>query len=137
LAVVLQPPSENNISTGGLLKKTACGNKGYTGGFLKQPASANVVFMGDLFKETASWDAMTTKIFIDLCIIQENLNNFNSLVLTKHGWQQVYRSFKEQTGLDYENKNCKTNLTCSEGLSSIGNTCRTILGLVMTQGLVV
>jgi hypothetical protein len=120
-----------------LLKKTTSANVVFTGRFLKQPASANVVFMGDLFKETASWDAMTTKIFIDLCIIQENLNNFNSLVLTKHGWQQVYRSFKEQTGLDYENKNCKTNLTCSEGLSSIGNTCRTILGLVMTQGLVV
>jgi hypothetical protein len=34
-------------------------------------------------------------------------------------------------------KNCKTNLTCSEGLSSIGNTYKTILGLVVTQGRVV
>jgi hypothetical protein len=47
---------------------------------------------------------MTTKIFIDLCIIQKNLNNFNRLGLTKYGWQQVYHSFKEQTSLDYENK---------------------------------
>jgi hypothetical protein len=47
---------------------------------------------------------MTTKIFIDLCIIQKNLNNFNSMGLTKYGWQQVYRNFKEQTDLDYENK---------------------------------
>jgi hypothetical protein len=54
--------------------------------------------------DRASWDAMTPKIFIDLCIIQKNLNNFNSIGLTKYGWQQVYSSFKEQTGLDYENK---------------------------------
>jgi hypothetical protein len=86
--------------------------------------------------DRANWDAMTTKIFLDLCIIQKNLNNFNSLGLTKHGCKQVYRSFKEHTGLDYENKKCKTNLTCSEGLSSIGNPCRPILGLVVTQGLV-
>jgi hypothetical protein len=45
---------------------------------------------------------MTTKIFIDLCIIEKDLNNFNSMGLTKYGWQQVYRSFREQTGLDYE-----------------------------------
>jgi hypothetical protein len=53
---------------------------------------------------------MTTKIFIDLCIIQKNLNNFNSMGLTKYGWQQVYRSFKEQTGLDYENKKLQNKL---------------------------
>jgi hypothetical protein len=29
--------SGNNISTGGLLKKTACENKIFTGGFIKQP----------------------------------------------------------------------------------------------------
>ena len=52
----------------------------------------------------ASWDPMTTKIFIDLCINQKELNNFNSMGLTKYGWQQVYRSFREHTGLDYENK---------------------------------
>jgi hypothetical protein len=86
--------------------------------------------------DRASWSAMTTKIFIDLCIIQKNLNNFYNMGLTKYGWQQVYHGFKEQTGLDYE-KNYKTNLTCSEGLSGIGNTCRTILGLALTQGLVV
>ena len=30
--------------------------------------------------------------------------------LTKYGWQQVYRSFKEQTGLDYENKKPQNKL---------------------------
>jgi hypothetical protein len=86
--------------------------------------------------DRANWDATRTKIFLDLYIIQKNLNNFNSLGLTKHGWQQVYCSFKEQTGLDYENKKCKTNLACSEGLSCICNPYRLILGLVMTEGLV-
>ena len=60
--------------------------------------------------DRASWDPMTTKIFIDLCIIQKNLNNFNSMGLTKYGWQQVYRSFREQTGLDYDNKKLQNKL---------------------------
>jgi uncharacterized protein YktA (UPF0223 family) len=69
--------------------------------------------------DRASWDAMTTKIFIDICIIQKNLNNFNSLGLTKYGWQQVYRSFKEQTGLNYENKKLQNKFNMLEGFSSI------------------
>jgi hypothetical protein len=60
--------------------------------------------------DRASWDPMTTKIFIDLCIIQMNLNNFNNMGLTKYGWQQVYHSFREQTGLDYENKKLQNKL---------------------------
>ncbi|ONM21469.1 hypothetical protein ZEAMMB73_Zm00001d005571 [Zea mays] len=60
--------------------------------------------------DRASWDPMITKIFIDLCINQKDLNNFNSMGLTKYGWQQVYRSFREQTGLDYDNKKLQNKL---------------------------
>jgi hypothetical protein len=60
--------------------------------------------------DRASWDPMTTKIFIDLCIIQKDLDNFNSMGLTKYGWQQVYCSFREQSGLDYENKKPQNKL---------------------------
>ncbi|ONM37936.1 hypothetical protein ZEAMMB73_Zm00001d043424 [Zea mays] len=60
--------------------------------------------------DRASWDPMTTKTFIDLCINQKDLNNFNSMGLTKYGWQQVYRSFREQTGLDYDNKKLQNKL---------------------------
>jgi hypothetical protein len=60
--------------------------------------------------DRASWDPMIPKIFIDLCINQKDLNNFNSMGLTKYEWQQVYRSFREQTGLDYDNKKLQNKL---------------------------
>jgi hypothetical protein len=71
-------------------------------------ASATCLQMSS--SDHASWDPMTTKIFIDLCIIQKDLDNFNSMGLTKYGWQQVYCSFREQSGLDYENKKPQNKL---------------------------
>jgi hypothetical protein len=59
----------------------------------------------------ANWDEATTKIFLDLCIVEKNLTNWNSLGLTKQGWQHVYRSFKEQTGLNYDHKQMQNKLS--------------------------
>uniref|UniRef100_K3YMM6 Myb/SANT-like domain-containing protein n=1 Tax=Setaria italica TaxID=4555 RepID=K3YMM6_SETIT len=47
----------------------------------------------------ANWDEATTKIFLDLCIVEKNQLNWSNKCLTKLGWQQVYRNFKQRTGL--------------------------------------
>jgi hypothetical protein len=55
--------------------------------------------------------AATTKLFLDLCIAEKNQLNFNNKGLTKLGWQHIYRNFREQTGLQYDNKQLQDKLT--------------------------
>ncbi|KAJ1278384.1 hypothetical protein BS78_04G075300 [Paspalum vaginatum] len=52
----------------------------------------------------AEWDDKTTKIFLDLCIAEKDKANFNKKGLTKLGWQNVYRLFRQQTGRVYDKK---------------------------------
>jgi hypothetical protein len=77
----------------------------------------------------ANWDDAPTKIFLDLCIIQKNLKNFNTLGLTKHGWQNVYCSFKEQTGLNYDNKQMQNKLSMLRRSFSHWQSLQTHIGL--------
>ncbi|KAL6626528.1 hypothetical protein ACP70R_030254 [Stipagrostis hirtigluma subsp. patula] len=51
------------------------------------------------------WDNDTTKIFLDLCIAEKEKLNFNfKKGLTKAGWNNVYRNFRQQTGRAYGSK---------------------------------
>lgn len=50
----------------------------------------------------ADWDENTTKIFLDICIAEKDKFNFNKKGLTKLGWQDVYRLFRQQTGRAYD-----------------------------------
>jgi hypothetical protein len=65
--------SGNNISTGGLLKKTICGNVISTGGFLEQPASGNNISTGGLltiyrqYKFSRIFSNFQTKLTVQLC----------------------------------------------------------------------
>lgn len=58
----------------------------------------------------ACWDDATTKTFLDLCIEQKNLLNYNSRGLSKLGWQNLYRDFKQRTGLIYDSKQLQNKL---------------------------
>jgi hypothetical protein len=59
----------------------------------------------------ANRPAATTKLFLDLCIAEKNQLNFNNKGLTKLGWQHIYCNFREQTGLQYDNKQLQNKLT--------------------------
>ncbi|KAJ1273278.1 hypothetical protein BS78_06G267600 [Paspalum vaginatum] len=50
------------------------------------------------------WDENTTKIFLDLCIREKEKLNCNKKGLTKLGWQNLYRNFRQQTGRSYDSK---------------------------------
>nr|TKW06281.1 hypothetical protein SEVIR_7G232650v2 [Setaria viridis] len=58
----------------------------------------------------ANWDEATTKILLDLCIVEKNQFNWSNMCLTKLGWQHVYRSFKQQTGLNLGSKQLQNKL---------------------------
>jgi hypothetical protein len=57
--------SGNNINTGGLLKKTVCGNKIFIGGFFKQPASGNNISNGGLLKKTVCGNKIFSGDFLN------------------------------------------------------------------------
>ncbi|WVZ98030.1 hypothetical protein U9M48_043513 [Paspalum notatum var. saurae] len=52
----------------------------------------------------AGWDDKTTKIFLDLCIDEKNKFNCTNKGLTRQGWHNVYRLFRQQTGRTYDKK---------------------------------
>uniref|UniRef100_A0A0E0GVI3 Myb/SANT-like domain-containing protein n=1 Tax=Oryza nivara TaxID=4536 RepID=A0A0E0GVI3_ORYNI len=52
----------------------------------------------------AYWDDRLTKIFPDICIAEKEKLNYNKKGLTKVGWQNVYRNFREQTCKNYDSK---------------------------------
>uniref|UniRef100_K3XSJ8 Myb/SANT-like domain-containing protein n=1 Tax=Setaria italica TaxID=4555 RepID=K3XSJ8_SETIT len=52
----------------------------------------------------ANWDEGTMKTLLDLCIAQKNQFNWSNRCLTKLGWKNVYRSFREQIGLHLGSK---------------------------------
>ncbi|KAF2941999.1 hypothetical protein DAI22_03g388900 [Oryza sativa Japonica Group] len=52
----------------------------------------------------AYWDDRLTKIFLDICIAEKEKLNYNKKGLTKVGWQNVYRNFREQTCKNYDSK---------------------------------
>lgn len=52
----------------------------------------------------AHWDDTTTRIFLDLCIAEKEKQNYNSKGLTKIGWHNLYRNFKEETRRSYDTK---------------------------------
>ncbi|KAL6842042.1 hypothetical protein ACP4OV_028021 [Aristida adscensionis] len=53
----------------------------------------------------AYWDNDLTKIFLDLCIAEKQKLNFNfKRCLTRAGWQNIYRNFRQQTGRLYNKK---------------------------------
>ncbi|KAJ1297332.1 hypothetical protein BS78_01G367300 [Paspalum vaginatum] len=58
----------------------------------------------------ASWDDTTMKTFLDLCIAEKNRFNGNDKGLTNHGWQNVYRNFKQQTGQTFDSKQMQNKL---------------------------
>ena len=58
----------------------------------------------------AAWDDQTTKTFLDLCIAEKNRFNTNDKGLTNHGWQNVYRNFKQQTGKKLDTKQLQNKL---------------------------
>ncbi|WVZ48959.1 hypothetical protein U9M48_000344, partial [Paspalum notatum var. saurae] len=52
----------------------------------------------------AKWDEETTKTFLDLCIAEKEKRNYNNRGLTRFGWQNVYRNFRQLTGRAYDTK---------------------------------
>lgn len=54
--------------------------------------------------QRADWDENTTKIFLELCIAEKEKFNFHNNGLTKQGWQNLYRDFRQQTGKNYDRK---------------------------------
>jgi hypothetical protein len=52
----------------------------------------------------AKWDENTTKIFLELCIVENEKLNYNKKGLTKTGWSNLYRNFRQQTGRTYDIK---------------------------------
>ncbi|XP_066326137.1 L10-interacting MYB domain-containing protein-like isoform X2 [Miscanthus floridulus] len=52
----------------------------------------------------AHWDNHTTRMFLDLCIAEKEKENYNSKGLTKIGWHNLYRNFKEHTRRVYDTK---------------------------------
>uniref|UniRef100_K4AKV9 Myb/SANT-like domain-containing protein n=1 Tax=Setaria italica TaxID=4555 RepID=K4AKV9_SETIT len=58
----------------------------------------------------ANGDEATMKILLDLCIAEKNQFNWSNRCLTKLGWQHVYRSFKQQTGLNLGSKQLQNKL---------------------------
>lgn len=65
------------------------------------PARQNCIKMGG---GNAYWDDRLTKIFPDICIAEKEKLNYNKKGLTKVGWQNVYRNFREQTCKNYDSK---------------------------------
>ncbi|KAJ1288951.1 hypothetical protein BS78_02G128200 [Paspalum vaginatum] len=52
----------------------------------------------------ADWNERTTKTFLDLCIDEKKSDFNNKKGLTKQGWQNLYRHFRQQTGRSYSSK---------------------------------
>lgn len=59
----------------------------------------------------ANWDEATTRTFLALCIEEKNNLNATDKGLTKHGWQNLYRKFRQRTGHIYDNKQLHNKLS--------------------------
>lgn len=59
----------------------------------------------------ANWDPAATKKFMDLCIAEKNIMNFNNKGPTRQGWHNLYVNFKEKTSLNYDSKQLQNKLT--------------------------
>jgi len=49
-------------------------------------------------------------LFLDLCIAEKEKFNFTNQGLTRDGWHNVQRSFKERAGARYTNKQMSNKL---------------------------
>jgi hypothetical protein len=70
-----------------------------------------MVTWAQMEKNRANWNESRTKTFLDLCIEQKNLFNWNEKGLNKHGWHNVYAKFRQLTGLHWDNKQLHNKLS--------------------------
>ena len=61
-------------------------------------------------QDRCNWDGPTTRLFLDLCIAEKEKFNFTNQGLTRDGWHNVQRSFKERAGARYTNKQMSNKL---------------------------
>ncbi|WVZ99149.1 hypothetical protein U9M48_044488 [Paspalum notatum var. saurae] len=59
----------------------------------------------------AHWSEETMKTFLDLCIAEKNVMNFNTKGLNAVGRKNVHRNFRLKTGLRYDDKQLQSKLT--------------------------
>jgi hypothetical protein len=65
----------------------------------------HVLINSQMAGRRADWNNHLTKVFLDLCIAEkEKLNYVGNKGLTKHGWQNLYSNFRQQTGSNYDKK---------------------------------
>lgn len=47
--------------------------------------------------DRVGWDTDTTRVFLNLCILEKNKLNFSKGRLTNVGWQNIYKEFPTKT----------------------------------------
>ena len=58
-------------------------------------------------KEKANWDAMTTKIFCQVCAEEVHAGNRPHTHFSKIGWENVAMKFQQRSGRKYDYKQLK------------------------------
>ncbi|WVZ94873.1 hypothetical protein U9M48_040709 [Paspalum notatum var. saurae] len=58
----------------------------------------------------AHWSKATTKTFLDLCIAEKNILNFNTKGLTTVGWNILKGKFRQQRGVTYDGRQLHSKL---------------------------
>ena len=79
-------------------------------------------------RDRCNWDGPTTRLFLDLCIAEKDKFNFTNQGLTRDGWHNVQRSFKELAGARY------TNMQMSNKLQALKKRYRAWKDLHNTSG---